>query len=570
MRRLLYIILLAGMFGGLHAQDTSRTVWLSGRARGVIYGDKYAPQKGNDSITPARLNSGHTLVDLSANIKPNDQTYINATVRVRNDYGGFWGGGVTFDLRQLYVKGLISHVVRYQLGDINYKLTPYTFYNSSERNFCQPKIFDVYNNMLHYDMFYYKNNTWRQQGAAVDFALQFSKLAEELQFNFFATRQNPTNFANIGERIFYGGNVTLLQSKYLNAGVNYAEMMDVAGTSSDTTLFHNQVLTGVVNAQYATKDWHFVGKTEFGNSANFITKDTNYNRIDDYFYDFNGRIENKKLGFFVDADYKNVGPKFRSPGAQSLRFNYAQTPAFLSRYGKNQDTRPISMIDFLRDASLYNYRLSPTLQVYLPRFGNAQPYGTATPNRKGYTLKVGQKAFKKWYDWEASYQNLSEIVGQGTTALRNYKTVRLNAEWHISKMMKTYRKTIDLQVAYWNENTTRKGNETFENVDFTNTSYSIGAEVETISRLSIMWGYMSLKSSGFESVAIRNSYGQVTDFSKYGDNISESINAFGLKYAFSENSSLQFNWQHCLWTDVNSLMADYQFNQFALMYNLKF
>ena len=155
------------------------------------------------------------MVDLTANIKPNSQTYINATLRVRNDYGGFWGAGVTFDLRQMYVKGVVANTVRYQLGDINYKLTPYTFYNSDESAFNVPGAFQVYKEMVHYDLFYQDDNTWRQQGAAADFALEFSKGVEEMQFNFFATRQNPTDFGFTSERIFYGGNITLLQRQVL-------------------------------------------------------------------------------------------------------------------------------------------------------------------------------------------------------------------------------------------------------------------------------------------------------------------------------------------------------------------
>ncbi|MGB0431545.1 MAG: hypothetical protein ACPGLV_13810, partial [Bacteroidia bacterium] len=108
MKNLLLLIFLSVSVSAI-AQDTTRKVWLSGAARGVVYGDRYSPTDSVDNVTPNRLNSGHTMVDLAANIKPNRNTYINATLRVRNDYGGFWGGGVTFDLRQLYVKGVVAN-----------------------------------------------------------------------------------------------------------------------------------------------------------------------------------------------------------------------------------------------------------------------------------------------------------------------------------------------------------------------------------------------------------------------------------------------------------------------------
>jgi hypothetical protein len=555
---------------GTVAQDTTRKVWLSGAARGVLYGDQYSPINDTDEITPNRLNSGHTMVDLTANIKPNANTYINATLRVRNDYGGFWGGGVTFDMRQLYVKGVVANAVRYQLGDINYKLTPYTFYNTDERVFCQPQIFDVYNQMLHYDMFYDMENTWRQQGVAADFSLVFSDIIEEMQFNAFATRQNPTDFGMTSERVFYGGNITMIQSKYFNAGVNYVNMADVTGTSADTTALRMPVLTVSGAFNLDKEDWKLGVSTELGNSRAYRINDTAWGERADYFYEFGARFDLKNTGIYVDVNYKDVGPQFRSPGAQSLRINYAGNPSFLTRYGRDQELRQIALVDFIRDASLYNYTLSTNLQTYQPRFGNAQPYGAATPNRKGFTLKAGQVDASERWELNAQYQSLSEIVGQGTDALRQYNTMRVDATVHADAFLGSYNRGINLEFAYWNENTNRTGTETFENVDFTNTSYSFGIEVETIEKLSILWGVMAIESSGFEYVAIRDARGDVVDFAEYDDNISESINALGLKYQFSENSSLQFNWQQSTWTDMNQNLPDYQFNQFALMYNLNF
>lgn len=70
-------------------------------------------------------------------------------IRIKNQLGGFYGAGVTFDVRQLYVKGIISNVVRYQLGDINYKLTPFTFYNNDFDDLMQhPQVFNLQKTLL--------------------------------------------------------------------------------------------------------------------------------------------------------------------------------------------------------------------------------------------------------------------------------------------------------------------------------------------------------------------------------------------------------------------------------------
>ena len=103
---------------------------------------------------------GYALIDLGVNILPNKNTEILGMIRIKNQLGGFYGAGVTFDVRQLYVKGIISNVVRYQLGDINYKLTPFTFYNNDYDDLMQhPQVFNIQKDIVNYETFYKKSFT---------------------------------------------------------------------------------------------------------------------------------------------------------------------------------------------------------------------------------------------------------------------------------------------------------------------------------------------------------------------------------------------------------------------------
>ncbi|MBK7442895.1 MAG: hypothetical protein IPI65_15590 [Bacteroidetes bacterium] len=60
-------------------------------------------------------------------IRPGENIAIQSTVRIRNDFGGFWGSGVTFDVRGIICKRVIKDIVRCEVVDVHYKLTPYTF-----------------------------------------------------------------------------------------------------------------------------------------------------------------------------------------------------------------------------------------------------------------------------------------------------------------------------------------------------------------------------------------------------------------------------------------------------------
>lgn len=201
-KKITVIALLFIFSASSYAQEDNKKFWLSGLSRGVYNLDELKGEE-SDTTSASKSEYGHTLVDLSANIRPNANTYIRTTIRVRNDYGGFWGSGTTFDLREMYLRGLIANSVRYQVGDMDYKLSPFTFYNNNEVLFDNTlDIFNMYSEMMHYDYFYKGNNTWRQQGLATDFSLSFKEGIEELQFNLFTSRINPSNFNTISDRFF--------------------------------------------------------------------------------------------------------------------------------------------------------------------------------------------------------------------------------------------------------------------------------------------------------------------------------------------------------------------------------
>lgn len=90
------------------------------------------------------------------NIKPNKNTEIMGMFRIRNEYGGFWGSGVSFDVRQLWIKGVVANALRYQLGDLNLKQTQFTLYNHhSDQLDSLPSIFN-----LQKTLFLMKDSTW--------------------------------------------------------------------------------------------------------------------------------------------------------------------------------------------------------------------------------------------------------------------------------------------------------------------------------------------------------------------------------------------------------------------------
>ncbi|MFT7591793.1 MAG: hypothetical protein ACI9UJ_001722, partial [bacterium] len=348
---------------GVYAQN--KKLWASGAARSVFQQNTLSTE--GDTITPSNLNTGNTLVDIALNARPNANTFLHGMVRVRNDFGGFWGSGVSFDMRQMYLKGLVNDAVRYQLGDINYKLSPYTFYNNQESlTGHQSEALEIYRDMVHYDLFYTDDNTWRQQGAAVDFALEFSKYAQELNINTFLFRNRPSDFGQTSDRIFFGGNATLIQSNKLAVGLNYVDMMDVRGTSRSDMAYHNPVITGTTEIHKKVKQYDLKFTSESGVSEMYTLNDPKAKGLRDYFYDLDFKITRSEKLPILGLSYINVGPQFRSVGAQSRRIDFGGQNLMYSRYGNDQVIRPITQLDMIQDASLYQPRLAMELQRYAP------------------------------------------------------------------------------------------------------------------------------------------------------------------------------------------------------------
>ena len=554
------------------AVGQQKKIWISGAARGVMYGDNYNTSAENDSTTARKLQSGHAMVDLGVNIQPSDQILIQGMVRIRNDYGGFWGSGVTFDVRQLYIKGILGGFLRYQLGDINYRLSPYTFTNNVGLvNKYEGVITSVPLQQVQYDLFYYPDQTWRQQGGAVDFALQFSKAIEEIQFNLFTTRVRPSNFTTIDDRLYSGGSVVLVQSDYFKIGGQYVNLYDFKETSSNNVFLRNPVLTGTAEVNYKLSNTHLSAALETGRSLLEWQNGENAPVLEDYFYDATVKAAWSKLGLKVTAGYRNVGPNFRSAGAQTMQINYAESPLAYQRYGNAQSLRQISMIDLYRDASLYNAQIASGLMVYDPRYDNVTPYGQATPNRKGLSLGANYTDTQDRWKVEVTSELLTDVVGEGTTGLKNYNTTSIFAKLNIHNLIGWQERKLWISGRYGMQNTSRSQTDIPQDVVDLATNFSdFNLTATLFGQLELIAQYRIWATTGNDLLAERNQYSQIVNFREYEIDYNENLFGAGLQYAFSEKTHLRLMWQSFAWDDAKALTLPYNLNTYTLFFTMNF
>ena len=565
---LLLVFVLTGMESAF-AQD--KKIWVSGAARGVMYGDDYKSASENDTTTARKLQSGHAMVDLGVNIQPNKNLLIQGMVRVRNDYGGFWGSGVTFDVRQLYIKGIIGDFLKYQLGDINYKLSPYTFNNGGSLvNKYAGEITSVPLQQIEYDLFYTADQTWRQQGAAIDFALEFSSFIEEMEFNAFTTRVRPSNFDTQDDRLYSGGSVVLIQSKNLKLGAQYVNLYDFKGTSNNTTYLKNPVATGSIELGHDINDSRISLGLEAGQSTMEWEGSATAPVLKDFFYDVTLKWVAPKPGLSIAAGYREVGPNFRSAGSQTMRINYQRAPQAYQRYGNDQQLRAMSLLDLSRDASLYQTQIVAGLMEYDPRYDNANPYGIATPNRRGVNAKVDYMDPRGRWEVSADGDFSTQVVGEGTDLLTGYTTGSVMAKLNIAPMMGWENRILSLSGRVGQQASSRSGGEVFENIDLSTSFTAFNLEATIVGSFDVIGEYRTWKTDGFTLVENRNSYSQIVDFTEYKINYSEAIAGAGVRYTFSEKTAIRLMWQTFAWKDEAQTTLPYTIDTWNLFFTMRF
>ena len=558
-------------FASLAIAQDDRKFTFTGAARGQYYGDNLKLDGETDTITPPKLNSGHVLVDLGLNIRPNRNTEILGMVRVRNDYGGFWGSGVTFDVRQLYVRGIIGGIIKYQLGDFNYRMSRYTMWNyDQELVSAQPAIFQQQTDVVNYEYFFNADHSRRQQGAALDFALVFKKFVKELSINAVTTRNRITDLAQNDERLFSGINVNLVQSDYLELGYNYANLYDVSGTSKATKAFRNPVHTATAKIQYQHKNWGIALESEAGKSETLLKNDSLAPVWNGKFGDALLRIEHKKTGLGLSLNGIYVSSAFRSPGAQTKRIAYGQSPLAYNRISNSQDLRSLTMFDLMRETNLYTLQIRPYLMDFAPQYDNITPYGNATPNRQGFVAGLSYAKGKLPVDANYTHSALQEVRGEDTLLPRKFKRHQANLNIQVNEFFKGLNRKIHASFTYRSDASKRDAEELVRSIDLQTKVLSAGLEMEVLPSFDLMFGHQIITYSGSDFTAIRNEYSEIINFKEFSIDGAEQITAYGARYRFSDKTFVSAQMNRFRFEDKTNALPNYRINQFMLLFQLKF
>lgn len=97
-----FLVLLGRQPGVAQPTQPSKT-YASSYSRGLLSIEKLEEQA--DSTVERMANPGYVLTDVGIHLNPHSALEVHAQMRIRSEYGGFWGSGLTLDLRQMWIRG---------------------------------------------------------------------------------------------------------------------------------------------------------------------------------------------------------------------------------------------------------------------------------------------------------------------------------------------------------------------------------------------------------------------------------------------------------------------------------
>jgi hypothetical protein len=563
---ILFFVLLNSVI--LHAQDDKVKFGAYSRAY-----QQHGKLGEEDTLNVDNVSNGHVLVDLGLNINPDRKTEIQTIMRFRSELGGFYGGGAQAFLRQAYVRGIIGNFLNYQVGDIYFQLTPFTFFNNyAEGSVNEARIFSD----IRRDYTYYENlnrgTMWWQQGAYTNYALKFDEtFIQNIRFDAFVFRNRTGNGFSIPTALHAGGKVTITQSENLKIAGNYVNFFEIAETIGDSVETSNPVTSFELDYRLLNNSSMAVRLFGEGGFSKLNFKGDTVKSKSDIFFEVGAGLDLKSVGLTFNASYLYTGPEFFSAGAQSKRVNFAGSPLLFPFYGNdpvNPYYRSASIFDLVRDPSLYNPVITTQLMAYDPTLSNAQPYGKATPNRSGILFNTLYKDSLERVGVDLSATLVSDVAGEGSKELRKFLVLKASVDLNIHKFI-GFEKTIKLTGGYKFEKTSR-GGDPLEKVDLSSNLIDAGLELEVLKKLDLLAGAKMLMAKGNEFIPVRDQYNNIYLPVGIDINSTQTLLALGLKYRFSANTYITAQNHMFNLADKKNELINYSINHFLIMFNMNF
>ena len=558
MKKYLTKILLICLFSGVQhieliGQENNK-VWFDGFSRSLFTRDAVTENVFQDTVSARNTSNGYNLLDLNTHVNPSENIEIFSQIRIKNQFGGFFGSGTSIDVRQLRAKGVINNKIRFSVGDLFLKQTRFTLYNYNEDlSGYESNKFKPYRDIIEYENFY-RENRWRSQGLQTDFSFQFDRYIRTLEFDAFITRPRGssaiTSNTYSNDLLLSGGTLVSQLNKNLQFQSHYINFFEIPTSGTTNISIRNPVYHfGISNSKKNNKS-SMKQNIQAGFSEKYWLHSERENNASDSISNFtqgmflkvNNEFSKKDSSWQITLGYRYVDPNFRSAGAQTRRLSFDEEnfPTIYPYYTNSQVDRPISIFDLLADENIYNQELQGNLMLFNPVYSNVLPYGDATPNRHGFYLQseVNYKVIKG----KLNTGFFQEIIGQGTPTKRDFTMLKTAMNIKINELVKL-KKEVSISLASENEFTNRK-TDTLSQIRLYSHQLTIFGNLEIVDKLFLQGSFKQFYAKGNEFLTQRNNYGVINNFILMDYGFTDHLISGGILYNIKKNvyANLQYNW----------------------------
>lgn len=497
----------------------------------------------NDSINEDVNQKFNIIFDMAIDGKLNKKVNIYSELRLGSSLDIFDTSASYINLRRLLVFGDFNKYCSFEIGDVDLIMTPFTLWNENEEgNINESQLFNTYRKIQRYENFN-NGNFWRRQGVQLFGKVNFGE-NDSLKYKFFGSREKSSNEISIPDVFLYGEQISFRKGLF-SIGFNHIDLFtNNQGILIDSN-FHNHVMSSSIGLNF--NKFVISGEAGISNLTNYSNNSNNWIRGE--FVNVSAAYNiSKKLTF--DLSFRSVTDDFSSPGAQSKRINYNSSANLFSNGINSTSPRLINSGDIINDISIfrsnsiYNRTIDYQLDNYNPQFGLADPYGLSTPNRRGLTSSINYKDSSESIQLFTEFSMLNDLTPEGINQKRNYKKYVMGGLIKVSDFL-NFKKEINLYGGFSLNTTNRKhpSEINVEDVDFSNSLLDLALDLEIVNNLYLLFGIKKVEANGIDYLPLRQDDTSISSYNLYTANLSEQISAFGLKYNFSSNSSLLFNYQ---------------------------
>jgi hypothetical protein len=557
----------------------SEKVWFDGNARSLLNRDALGEFGEDDSLTQRNSTEGYNLVDLNVHVNPLEDFEIFAQLRVRNTFGGFFGAGTDVRVRQLRATGVVNKRVRFNIGDIFLKQSPFTLWNSDEELSNMQGPFSPYREIIQYESFY-QDNRWRLQGLQSDFSFKFDRFVRSLAVDVFATRPRGSiaisNASYESDRLLCGGSLISQFTSSIGIELNYVNVFDLPATGTTLVSLRNPVYHAALVRKQLSSGVHSEQRLESGYSSRHwlmgLPAEDNARKsqtTEGMLVSFTHSMEGADSLFAFSVGARYVDPLFRSAASQTRRvdFNPQLSSTVYPIYSNDAITRQPSAFDLMTDVGRYNQNISSTLMAFNPMYSNVLPFGKATPNRQGLFAEASYKNPKNIFSSTLDFDVLQEVIGQGTMERRNFQRASGRLGLNVNEL-NGWEKNVALTWSGTFENTSRQGDE-YEVLTLSSLRSNLILEAEVISGLFIQGSMTHISSTGNEQIVERTDFGVIEAFTPINYDQLDRIYSTGFSYKWKENvyANLQYNWWGVNY--ANEAATDYDFRRLFFVLSLE-